>query len=98
MEYLSKFNLGREDINEIYNALDDMDISELAMHEERVTAILDYFTFIGINDLKIILLIHPNVFYEDLDLVREAFEQYGVDKAVKLINEDIINFDLIVRS
>lgn len=95
MEYLKQFNLETEDINDICNAIDDMDISELAMHEERVRAILNYFVSIGLKDLKTILLTHPNLFYEDVDYIRHAFEQYGVDKAVKLINEDIINLDLI---
>lgn len=95
MEYLKQFNLTNEDIDDIFNAIDDMDINELIMHESRVIAIIKYFNSIGLYDLKSILIARPNLFYEEVEYIKNGFEKYGVEQAVSLINENIMNFDLI---
>lgn len=95
MEYLKQFNLTDEDIDDICNTIDDMDINELIMHESRVMAIINYFNSIGLHDLKSILIVRPNLFYEDVEYIKSGFEKYGVEQAVSLINENIMNFDVI---
>ena len=55
--------------------------------------ILDYLTEIGLNNIKDILKYKTNIFYEKLNNIKKSFEDRK--DVVKLINEDITNFELI---
>ena len=48
---------------------------------------------IGIKNIKDILKYKTNIFYEKLDNIKKSFENRK--DIVKLINEDITNFELI---
>lgn len=95
MEYLKQFNLTDNDIDDICNTLDDMDINELVMHEDRIIDILNYFVRVGVNNLKEVILARPDLFYENVEYIKNVIENYGTDQAVTLLNGDIANIDLI---
>ena len=42
MDYLEKYNLSKEDIEEIINSIDEVDRIEYEIHEENICKILDY--------------------------------------------------------
>ena len=42
MEYLTKYNLTTEEINDIINTIDEEDKLELELNVERVSSIIDY--------------------------------------------------------
>ena len=95
MEYLKKFNLTSEDINDIVNTIDEQDIMELEFNEERVASIMEYLVSLGIKDIKNILIYKTNIFYDDLESIKRRFDEYtGID-IIDVINENLINFDLI---
>lgn len=95
MEYLKKFNLTSEDINDIVNTIDEQDIMELEFNEERVASIIEYLVSLGIKDIKNILIYKTNIFYDDLDSIKRRFDEYNGIDIIDLINENLINFDLI---
>ena len=95
MDYLKKFNFTNKDIQFLYDELDEMDIHELIIHEDRVINILKYFKSIGINNLKEILRCRTDLFYINSSIIKKAFSDVNIEETVKLINEDVSNFDLI---
>ena len=93
MDYFKKYGLNEEDINEIENYIEDDDINNYYVNELEIIQILDYLTEIGLNNIKDILKYKTNIFYEKLNNIIKSFEDRK--DVVKLINEDITNFELI---
>lgn len=93
MDYFKKYGLNEEDIKEIENYIEDDDINNYYVNELEIIQILDYLTEIGLNNIKDILKYKTNIFYEKLNNIKKSFEDRK--DVVKLINEDIINFELI---
>lgn len=95
MEYLTKYNLTTEDINDIINTIDEEDKLELELNEERVSSIIDYFLSIGLTNIKDIIINKPNLFYDDVNSIKERIEKHSNTNIIELLKEDAINFDLI---
>ncbi len=95
MEYLTKYNLTAEDINDIINTIDEEDKLELELNEERVSSIIDYFLSIGLTNIKDIIINKPNLFYDDVNSIKERIEKHSNTNIIELLKEDSINFDLI---
>lgn len=93
MDYFKKYGLNEEDIKELENYIDDDDINNYYVNELEIIDILDYLNEIGIKNIKDILKYKANIFYEKLDNIKKSFENRK--DIVKLINEDITNFELI---
>ena len=93
MDYFKKYGLNEEDINEIENYIEDDDINNYYVNELEIIDILDYLMEIGIKNIKDILKYKTNIFYEKLNNIKKSFEDRK--DVVKLINEDITNFELI---
>lgn len=95
MEYLKIFNLTDEDIKDITNSIDEMDINEISMKEEKVIEILKYFISIGITNIKDIIIYKTYLLYDDIETIKEKFNKYSNINIIKLINEDAVNLELI---
>lgn len=95
MEYLTKYNLTTEDIRDIASSIDEDDKLELDLNEERVSSIIDYFLSIGLTNIKDIIITKPNLFYDDVNSIKERIEKYSNTNILELLKEDPINFDLI---
>lgn len=95
MEYLTKYNLTTEDIRDITSSIDEDDKLELDLNEERVSSIIDYFLSIGITNIKDIIIMKPNLFYDDVNSIKERIKKYSNTNILELLKEDPINFDLI---
>lgn len=94
MDYLKKYNLNDEDIKEIIDTIDEMDYNELIFNQENVETILRYFIGLGITNLKNILMYKTYIFYDSIESIKESFIKCDIN-TIKLINEDIMNFELI---
>ena len=95
MEYLTKYNLNAEDIRDITSSIDEDDKLELELNEERVSSIIDYFLSIGLTNIKDIIINKPNLFYDDVNSIKERIEKHSNTNIIELLKEDPINFDLI---
>lgn len=95
MDYLKDFGFTKDDIKYLYDNLDEEDVHELIIHEDRITNILKYLKSIGINNLKDVIENRTELFYISSSTVKRAFNNSNVKNIVKLINEDVSNFDLI---
>ena len=95
MEYLTKYNLSTDHIRDIARSIDEEDKLELDSNEERVSSIIDYFLSIGLTNIKDIIITKPNLFYDDVNSIKERIEKYSNTNILELLKEDPINFDLI---
>ena len=95
MEYLKIFNLTDEDIKDITNSIDEMDINEISMKEEKVIEILKYFISMGITNIKDIIIYKTYLLYDDIETIKEKFNKDSNINIIKLITEDAVNLELI---
>lgn len=93
MDYFKKYGLNDEDIKEIEEYIEEDDINNYYVNELEIIEILDYLNEIGLENLKDILKYKTNIFYEKINNIKKSFEDRK--DIVKLINEDITNFELI---
>ncbi len=93
MDYFKKYGLNDEDIKEIEEYIEDDDINNYYVNELEIIEILDYLNEIGLENLKDILKYKTNIFYGKINNIKKSFEDRK--DIVKLINEDITNFELI---
>ena len=95
MEYLKKYNLSDEDINEIVEFIDDMDNKELNFNRKNVESILDYFVSIGITCIKDLLMYKTYIFYDSVNRIKSAFNNCD-ENTITSINNDVMNIDLLI--
>ena len=95
MDYLKDFGFTVEEIKYLCDELDEEDVHELIIHENRVINILKYLKSIGLENIKDVVRCRTELFYINSSIVKKAFSNVDLEKTVKLINEDISNFDLV---
>ena len=87
MEYLAKYNLSKEDINDIKNSIDDMDFIEYELHERNMCKILDYLKSKQF-DIKPLLLYKSFMFYTDAEILIDKLKNIP-EENIPIINADI---------
>lgn len=95
MEYLDKYGFSDSEIEYLYNELDELDINELSMHEDRVCNIINYLKSIGIKNIKKLIIDRIELFYMSSSIIKKRFDDSDIPNIVELINEDFINFELL---
>ncbi len=94
MDYLKKYNLSNEDINEIINNIDENDKIEYDVHEENMCKILEYLTKRGLN-IKPLLINKSYLFYTQSKVLIDKLNSISNDKLL-LINDDVDLIDELV--
>ena len=91
MDYLEKYNLSKEDIEEIINSIDEVDRIEYEIHEENICKILDYLKEKDF-DIKKLLINKSYVFYTKFDLLIDKLNNIPEERISK-INGDVDKID-----
>lgn len=94
MDYLKKYNLNDEDINEIINNIDENDRLEYDVHEEKICKILDYLTKREIN-IKNLLINKSYLFYTEPKVLIDKLNSIPNDELLK-VNEDVDLIDELI--
>lgn len=91
MDYLEKYNLSKEDIEEIINSIDEVDRIEYEIHEENICKILDYLKEKDF-DIKKLLINKSHMFYTKFDLLIDKLNNIPEERISK-INGDVDKID-----
>ena len=98
MNYLTKYNISNEEIENIKRVLEVSDVNmDIFVYEEyKITRILDLFYEMGVNNIYDIIIYNPYMFYDTVSSIKDKIDSYQ-DKGelVKLINDDVSNLELI---
>lgn len=95
MNYLKKYGLTDEDIDEIYDNLSDEDWYTINCMDTRVKKILDYFNSLGITNFKDMFIYKPNIFNQHVDEIENYINESNIPDIVEKLKEDVTNFDLL---
>ena len=91
MDYLEKYNLSKEDIEEIINSIDEVDRIEYEIHEENICKILDYLKEKDF-DIKKLLINKSYMFYTKFDLLIDKLNNIP-EEIISKINGDVDKID-----
>ena len=98
MNYLTKYNISSEEIDNIKRVLEVSDVNmDIFMYEEdKITKILDMFYEMGVNNIYDIIIYNPYMFYDTVSSIKDKIDSFQ-DKGelAKLINDDVSNLELI---
>ena len=98
MNYLTKYNISSEEIENIKRVLEvsDVNMDIFVYEEDKITRILDLFYEMGVNNIYDIIIYNPYMFYDTVSSIKYKIDSYQ-DKGelVKLINDDVSNLELI---
>ncbi len=88
MEYLEKYGIPNNIIEEIRMKYDEIVIENMRIEQWNVEKVIQYFQEIGIIPINEIILNHPNIFLKDINQVMKAFKKYKIKEIVDKINID----------
>ena len=76
MDFLKKYGLTNEDVENLEINLENDDINFICMHEEEIKEIIEYLISKGLNkdDIIELLIYKTELFYEPKDKVKEIYE------------------------
>ena len=98
MNYLTKYNISSEEIENIKRVLEvsDVNMDIFVYEEDKITRILDLFYEMGVNNIYDIIIYNQYMFYDTVSSIKDKIDSYQ-DKGelVKLINDDVSNLELI---
>ena len=95
MNYLKKYGLTDEDIDEIYDSLSDEDWYTITCMDTGVKKILNYFSSLGITNFKDMFIYKPNIFDLSVNEIEKCINECNIPDIVEKLKEDVINFDLL---
>ena len=96
IDYLKKYNLTDEDINEIKTVFNKDIINNFEIMMDNVCLILDELFSIGVNNIKHMILIRPDICFSDLESLKEKINKFDKNLIKYVIENDpnnLINFD-----
>ena len=98
MNYLKKYNISDEEIENIKDVVEekDVNIDIFKYDEEKITDILDLFVSIGVTNLYNIIITNPSMFCDTISSIKRRIDKYENKKELaRLLNEDALNLNLI---
>ena len=95
MKYLTQYGLSDEEIDKLYEDINDDEWEALSGSRTRVEDILEYLKSIGITNIKEIILEAPHIFLCSLEEVKNGFDECEDSEIVSKINKDASNLSLV---
>ena len=97
MEFLLKYDMTDEDIEEIKNHNDEAIIQNVILNHKRVCEVIDYLIEVGIEKsvIKELFLEQIGMFFRTKEEIRDVFDEYEMDSIIKSLNYDVNTVDLI---
>ena len=98
MNYLKKYGITLEQIEEIKDVLNEnnVNIDIFEYDPEKVIAILNLFTSIGVNNIYEIIITSPSMFCDTIKSIELRLNSYeDKEELVKLLNDDANNLYLV---
>ncbi len=73
----------------------DMMIHDIEANRDNVIKVIDYLQEIGVKVIGTLLIEKPDLFLLDVEEIKSHFDNYDMKLIVRMINDDISNFDLV---
>ena len=97
MDFLSKYNLTKEEIELIKNSNSESILKNIEMNLENVILVIDYLVELGITTetLRDLFVYQIGIFFKTKPEIEQVFDEYEIESIVKSLNYDVNTLDLI---
>ena len=97
MDFLLKYDLTSEDIDEITNRNGEAIIKNVALNKDNVMKVVDYLLEVGVdkNVIKDLFVEQIGMFFRTKEEIADVFDEYEIDSIIKSLNYDVNTVDLI---
>jgi len=97
MEFLLKYDLTNDDIEEITKRNDEDIIKNVVLNKKRVSEVIEYLLEIGIDKkvIKDLFMEQIGMFFRTKEEIVDVFDEYEMDSIIKSLNYDVNTVDLI---
>ena len=97
MDFLSKYDLTNEDINEITLRNGEAIIKNVILNKDNVMEVADYLLEVGVNKsaIKDLFLEQIGMFFRTKEEIADVFDEYEIESIIKSLNYDVNTIDLI---
>lgn len=97
MKYLNEYYMNDNDIEYIYNHINDSDWIEITCKENKIKELFDYLKNKGFCKFRDLILYKRKLIHMDKTYVEQKMEKCNITNIVEKLNEDVNNFDLIIE-
>ena len=97
MDFLYKYGLTDEDVNEITKRNGEAIIRNISLNKDNVMEVIDYLLEVGVNQTVIrdLFIEQIGMFFRTKDEIADVFDEYEIESIVKSLNYDVNTVDLI---
>ena len=97
MDFLQKYNLTDEDIEEITRRNGESIVKNIILNKDNVIKVIDYLLEVGVNDsvIKDLFVEQIGMFFRTKEEIADVFDEYEIDSIIKSLNYDVNTVDLI---
>ena len=97
MDFLLKYNLTNEDIDEIIKRNNEAIIKNVTLNKDNVIKVIDYLLEVGVNEtvIKDLFVEQIGMFFRTKEEIADVFDEYEIDSIIKSLNYDVNTVDLI---
>ena len=97
MDFLLKYNITNEDINEITKRNDEAIIKNITLNKDNVIKVINYLLEVGVNEtvIKELFVQQIGMFFRTKEEIADVFDEYEIESIIKSLNYDVNTVDLI---
>jgi hypothetical protein len=97
MDFLLKYDMSSEDIEEITNRNDEAIIKNVSLNRDNVIEVIDYLLEVGVDKsvIKDLFVEQIGMFFRTKDEIADVFDEYEIESIIKSLNYDVNTVDLI---
>ncbi len=97
MEFLNKYGITNEDINDIISRNGEAIIKNITLNKDNVIEVIDYLLSVGVNQnvIKDLFVEQIGMFFRTKEEIADVFDEYEIESIIKSLNYDVNTIDLI---
>ena len=97
MDFLLKYDLTNDDIEEITNRNGESIIKNVILNKDNVMKVIDYLLEVGVDKMVIkdLFVQQIGMFFRTKEEISDVFDEYEIDSIIKSLNYDVNTVDLI---
>ncbi len=70
-------------------------VTDMIANKDNVIRVISYLQEVGIKVIDKLLVEKPDLFFLDVSEIKKHLSNYDIKQIVRMINDDISNFDLV---
>ena len=97
MDFLLKYGLNDEDIEEIVNRNGEAIIKNVLLNKDNIVEVIDYLLEVGVDKsvIKDLFVEQIGMFFRTKEEIADVFDEYEIESIIKALNYDVNTVDLI---